>query len=228
MAYTKEEFEQMLILMEDDYVSVRSKYELYCTLTEFSESHPELMNDISPGFFTIIFDTLISDIFINISKLLDYKEGSVGTVYTLILDSYNLRNFFGRNKHKISEHKKSNHQKELNRQYRIHVLKRIRNKRFAHNDKKYHLNREGIIEDEFLSFNDLQRVFNVLHRIINYYYSAFFGKDIRPIPKDATDVSNLMEALAYYKQASTIEANINLIGAGLMPSKTGIISMDDI
>lgn len=227
MAYTKEEFEKMLIQIANDYVLVHSKYELYCMLTEISERHYELMNETSPGFFTLVFDSLISDIFINLTKLIDRNIESVGTIYTLIQDSYDSRNLF-LHKEKINDMYRDRHALELGRQgQRLAKVKSIRNKRFAHVDREYQVNREQIIHDIPLSFNDLKKVFKVLHRVLNHYHNAFLGMDIKPSADNATDVVNLMEAIAYYQEGQ-VEMNVHLIGAGLVPSKTGKISIDHI
>ncbi|MFX3643534.1 MAG: hypothetical protein ACE3L7_33585 [Candidatus Pristimantibacillus sp.] len=226
--YTKEEFERMLNLIADDYVLVRSKFELYCKMTEVSDLHNELMSEISPGFFTLVFDALISDIFINLTKLIDHKDEAVGTIYTLILDSNNSKDLF-RHKNRITEIYKARHQRELRRQGKVlSKVQYIRNKKFAHLDPIYQLDRQKIIEDKFISFNDLREVFVVLHRVLNHYHQAFFGRKLDPFAKNATDVIKLMEAMAYYKQGYIRETNVNLLAAGLMPSKTGRISMDDL
>lgn len=219
MAYTKEKFEKMLYSIADDYVLVRSKYELYCKMIELSETQTKLMNDISPGFFTLVFNAMISDIFINLTKLIDHKEESVGTIYTLILDSYHSKSLFS-NKHNISYKIKSNHQSELRKLGKtLSKVQYVRNKRFAHLDPRYQLDRDKIIEDKSITFNDLKEVFDVLHNVINHYYTSFFGIDLTPYADNAKDVINLMEILSVYQDE---EMNVFLLGSGLKPSKKGI------
>lgn len=225
MNYTKEEFEKMLNHIAEDYVLVRSKYELYCRLTEYSDNHIELLNEISPGFFTLVFNSMISDIFINLAKLVDPKDEVLGTIYKLILDSYNLRNYFPC-ENKISDQIKKKHQSELRRLGNIlSKVQFVRNKRFAHIGTGYHLDRDKIIKEKNITFNDLKKVFEVLHNVLNYYFKAYFGEDLKPFADNATDVDNLMELMALYQDR---EMNVYLLASGLKASMNGKISLDDI
>lgn len=202
---------------------VRSKYDLWRYLQARMQDRSEEMH-LASGFFTLTNLSLFSDIIVSLFKLYEEKaqDGSLYKFLGIVSDSLSLFDYKESPDDSplvsLSTIKKD--KEEIRWQYvAIGNLSTWRSKVFAHNDRKYYLDRNRLLQDASLTNQDIEVLIDLAWKIVNKYCLALDGSSYYPEVPNAKDVGKVLDILHDYRQQKMSKADAlraNILGMGFM------------
>lgn len=204
----EKQFEDFRSFLREEAALLVSFIAIYRRLHERRVDRLREMN-ISPAFFGVVIEALVSGIILWVGKLLNKKEErGIFNFLTFIeqnIDLFTIEQLKTRvkkpnaqwilEKEQITLERINEDRKIIQELSSLQSFKIRRNKFYAHFDKKYFMNPEGLAEDAPLTWGDLQKVTDVISEIFNRYSASYDGQLFVLRPHNINDIDNLLDRL---------------------------------
>ncbi len=189
----------------DDILYIRSTFELYINIYNKKKLYNKEMN-IAPAFFQTIIPALLESSIMSLARL--YKGSNNEVTITSFL------NFLEQNKcifyntdgskrnlkstNNIEEVIKKDKEIVESNKSKIDKLSYVRDKKFAHNDKKYYFKDIDVFKQTNLTIKEIRELIDMSEEFINHFSVEFNGCYNILEPENIFDIDNIFEILSEY------------------------------
>lgn len=211
---TKEELQTLIESYFNRITYINDCFELYKYMNTLPKSHLKAINEF-PAFFQISRHSFIRITIIELAKLYDY--GSDTGINKLICICDSNRNLFLKKFHNEVQDADTNEivhsydikinigtdisecKSQLNTiDDKITILKKQRDKFYAHLDKEYQDSPEKLSEDFFLSYDDIKKLINTSSNICNKLYLNLCRSSYGTQSSNWNDIDNIILLIEKY------------------------------
>ncbi|RLC56720.1 MAG: hypothetical protein DRH89_05060 [Candidatus Cloacimonadota bacterium] len=196
MKESRKKFEKYLMKFETDITNLNSCFQLFEHLNKSLSSRRKEM-EIAKCFFTIILNSLLTNIIITICRLYENYDGKKRSEINLnrflnFIEQNNKMIFPKSIKYKIINEDKEKIKKQETTLEKIFVW---RDKYLAHTDNKYLLNFTQLSEDNPINFDELQSLIEIAKETVNKYCKLYKNDFIIFDIVNVYDIDNIFYSL---------------------------------
>lgn len=210
----KYKFEIYLSKMFNEITAIDSKFNLYENIYKSKQNNLKELN-IAPGFFSLVLDSLFSDMIVSLAKLYENYDGknrsdkNIIKFLNFIESNMNIFPSNQRDSSKASNDTiitmdliKDHRRKIKNSKETLDNLFHWRDKYYAHFDNKYFEDSNLLSVNAPLTPNDVYGLLELLAKILNKYSVAYNGKYYSTKATNRDDFFKIIDILEQYNDSN--------------------------
>ncbi len=190
----KKEFEKYLNYFNDEITNLKTCYDIYIYLIELSNKNNKEMNE-APCFFQYTIHSFITNLIVSVYRLYDPNKSAKTIEKLLNFIKSNYKTIFHPNRKVKLDEINMDIKKNSDHEDHIKIIKKYRDKYYAHNDKKYFGDFKKLVESYPLDYSIIENLINITIDIYQKYYKAYYG-ELMPLEYvNCHDIKHIIYAL---------------------------------